>query len=266
MLLLLILLQGVRYLIFQIPAPFSDLSHEHATEVQQWLDSIKTAIPSGKNSNTYIYNPNTLSDYQGYMLGLTPIEIDRLIRFRVQGNSIGGPVEFKQISGISDSLMYLIAPRLRFPSVEPIKDSQLPASPDLRSLPLKDLNRVTASELRRIKGIGPVLSERIIKFRNRLQGFQLNEQLYDVYGLDRSVANRLLQYYTVLSRPDLNPVNVNRATTQELAQLVYLNWKIARQITRYRERFGPFTSLEELTKIEDFPSDKIDRIKLYLSL
>ncbi|MFT6929114.1 MAG: DNA uptake protein ComE-like DNA-binding protein [Sediminicola sp.] len=34
----------------------------------------------------------------------------------------------------------------------------------------------------------------------------------------------------------------------------------------YRERKGVITSFEELTEIQGFPADKIDLIKLYLSL
>jgi len=149
---------------------------------------------------------------------------------------------------------------------EQIKSQPSTMKPQMDNLPRQDINAAAASDLRQIKGIGPVLSERIVKFRNRLGGFQVNQQLYDVYGLDRSVADRVLQHYAVLQRPDLKPININTATASELAELVYLNWEIARQIIGYRERNGPFKSIEELTKIEDFPSDKIDRINLYLSL
>ena len=34
----------------------------------------------------------------------------------------------------------------------------------------------------------------------------------------------------------------------------------------YRERKGGIKSFDELTEIQDFPADKIDIIKLYLSL
>ncbi|MBT8322058.1 MAG: helix-hairpin-helix domain-containing protein [Eudoraea sp.] len=235
------------------------------TAARHWLDSLKSEATSVTNSYTYIYNPNRLSDYQGYMLGMTPDEIDRLILYRVQGNSINSPEEFQRVTGVSDSLLVGISPRLSFTKADRRRTS-LPLKTGKEILSLADINRATVSDLRRIKGIGPVLSERIVKFRNRLQGFQVNEQLYDVYGLDRGVADRVLQHYTVLQKPPLNPININQATARELAELIYLNWDIARQIISYRELHGTFENLEELTKIEDFPSDKIDRIKLYLSL
>ncbi|MBT8323157.1 MAG: helix-hairpin-helix domain-containing protein [Eudoraea sp.] len=265
MLLLIVLLQGVRYLLLQPPKEQGNQPFQSTTAARHWLDSLKSEATSATNSYTYIYNPNRLSDYQGYMLGMTPDQIDRLILYRAQGNSINSPEEFQRVTGVSDSLLIGISPRLRFAKADRRRTSP-PLKTGIKVLPLADINRATGSDLRRIKGIGPVLSERIVKFRNRLQGFQVNEQLYDVYGLDQSVADRVLQQYTVLQKPSFNRININQATARELAELIYLNWDIARQIIQYRELHGPFENLEELTKIEDFPSDKIDRIKLYLSL
>ena len=265
MLFLLALLQGVRYILLELPGQQGNNQFQSTAAAQQWLDSLQAEAQSAKKSYTYIYNPNALSDYQGYMLGMTPAEIDRLIRFRVQGQSVKSPAEFQRITGVSDSLLNLISPRLRFTQANRGRTSQ-PLKKANKIFPLAEINSAKASALMRIKGIGPVLSERIVKFRNRLQGFQVNEQLYDVYGLDRSVADRVLQRYAVLQKPEINPISINQATARELAHLVYLNWEIARQIVQYREVNGPYESLEELTKIEDFPSDKIDRINLYLSL
>lgn len=249
-----------------MPARHAAISVQNTPGVKHWLDSVKAEASSVNNGHTYIYNPNTLSDYQGYMLGMSPEEIDRLFRFRAAGNILKTPAAFQGVTGITDSLLNLISPRLRFPVVEHIKSQPNKIKSRTANLPRQDINSAAASDFRLIKGIGPVLSERIVKFRNRLGGFQINEQLYDVYGLDRSVADRVLQHYSVMQRPELKPININTATAREIAELVYLNWETARQIIRYRERNGPFESIEELTKIEDFPSDKIDRINLYLSL
>lgn len=55
-----------------------------------------------------------------------------------------------------------------------------------------NLNAATSEELARFRGIGPVLSERIVKFRDGLGGFAHPELLYHVYGLDSSVVQAML--------------------------------------------------------------------------
>ena len=52
---------------------------------------------------------------------------------------------------------------------------------------MSDLNTASAEDLQRVRGIGPTLSERIVKFRTRLGGFSENDQLKEVYGLTEEI-------------------------------------------------------------------------------
>lgn len=56
---------------------------------------------------------------------------------------------------------------------------------------LVDLNEASAEEWAQLPGIGPVLSRRIVKFRDALGGFASLNQLHQVYGLDSAVIERV---------------------------------------------------------------------------
>lgn len=56
---------------------------------------------------------------------------------------------------------------------------------------LLDLNQASAEEWAEFPGIGPVLSRRIVKFRDALGGFASLNQLHHVYGLDSAVIERV---------------------------------------------------------------------------
>ena len=118
----------------------------------------------------------------------------------------------------------------------------------------------------KINGIGEVLSARIIKFRNRLGGFLVDEQLYDVYGLEKHVADRALKRFKVLNPPEVQKININTATAQELSNLVYISWDLAQKIVSYRNTNGNFMNLNDLLNISGYPQNKNERIKLYLSI
>jgi DNA uptake protein ComE-like DNA-binding protein len=60
-----------------------------------------------------------------------------------------------------------------------------------------NLNTASASDLLPINGIGPVLSKRIIKYRDAMGGYTHKDQLYKVYGLDSIVVLRLFDYFYV---------------------------------------------------------------------
>lgn len=247
-----------------------EVDHFRLDELSQArMDSIKTSAKADQLKRIRPFNPNYISDYKGYVLGMTTKEIDRLFEFRHSGRFVNSSKEFQRVTGISDSLLTAISPYFKFPkwATNPIsrsRKSTYVAQPEVTEV--GDLNKVGREELREIKGIGEVLSGRIIRFREALGGFLIEEQLYDVYGLDREVADRVIASYVIMDKPAINPLNVNLASEKDLARIVYISAPLARRIVEYRSKNGNFKSWNELTKIEDFPLHQIDRIKLYLTL
>lgn len=109
-----------------------------------------------------------------------------------------------------------------------------------------DINRADASQLCEISGIGPVLSARIINFREKLGGFVYSAQYQEIYELPVDVVDRL-QRCTYI-QPDFSPVQlcINTASVQLLAAHPYLTWSQARSIVNYREQHGLFTHIADL--------------------
>ncbi|WP_297706594.1 helix-hairpin-helix domain-containing protein [uncultured Eudoraea sp.] len=239
------------------------------TEAQKLLDSIREQSKLEESPKVYPFNPNFITDYKGYTLGMSNEEIDRLHLFRSENRWVYSAKEFQQLTLISDSLLQILAPLFKFPEwANRPKNKKKERSEKLvvAAVEHKDLNQATSEELKDIYGIGDKLSARIVKFRNRLGGFMVNEQLYDVYGLEEEVVLRILEEFQVKVQPAIEMININSATRREMEQLIYINQNLAIQIVTYRDSVGIIRSINELTKIEDFPANKIDRIKLYLSL
>lgn len=266
LLFLIVLLQGVYY--YLKAHPFAgDPMVTVAASVQARVDSLAQATPTDAIT-LFPFNPNYITDYKGYRLGMSPQELDRLFAYRNQHKFVHSAAEFQQLTQISDSLLAAIAPYFSFPAWTQNRkppqrtQGQAPPTPP----PLKDLNTATAEELMRINGIGPVLSQRLVKFRTRLGGFLVDEQLYDVYGLAPEVVERTLERFRVQQPPPITKMNLNTATAWQLSRMVYINYALAQQIVAYRVAKGPYTSLDELREVKGFPTERIARIKLYLTL
>ncbi|WP_273567721.1 ComEA family DNA-binding protein [Maribacter halichondriae] len=280
-LLLLIVVLQVGYFLFKtFPAENHAESISIDIETQAQIDILKEKALQKDSVKIYPFNPNFITDYKGYALGMSVEEIDRLRAFRAQSKFANSPEEFQTVTQISDSLLEAISPYFKFPEWTQKKSKQSAVdtkqsggrknSPPREGLGedflVQDLNTATAQDLRTITGIGEKLSARIIKFRDRLGGFLVDEQLYDVYGLEAAVAERTLKRFKLLSTPEIKKINVNEASVAELVKLVYIRYAVAQDIVVYRELNGSIDSFDELKSIDDFPSDKIDRIALYLSL
>lgn len=152
----------------------------------------------------YPFNPNYLSDYKGYTLGLSTSQLDRLFAFREEGKFVNSAKEFQAVTQVSDSLLNQISPYFKFPDwVTKHQSIKKVASKQKIAVKLRDLNAATTEDLKSIYGIGETLSERIIKFRDRLGGFLVNEQLYDVYGLKPEVVEKALLRFQVLEVPSI---------------------------------------------------------------
>ncbi|WP_419212274.1 ComEA family DNA-binding protein [Maribacter sp. X9] len=242
-------------------------------ETQEKVDSLKKLAFKVDSIKIFPFNPNFITDYKGYALGMSIDEIDRLHDFRAGDKFVNSKEEFQKVTLVSDSLLNLISPYFKFP--EWIKTNASKKRDDRslhrpytvsKAVEPKDLNKATAEELRRINGVGEKLSARIIKFRDKLGGFLVDEQLYDVYYLEPEVVQKVLKEFKVITKPKIVKINVNTGTVEELAKLTYLQKSLAQRIVDYRNLNGGIDSLIELKKIEGFPAERIDRIALYLSL
>ncbi|PTX42264.1 DNA uptake protein ComE-like DNA-binding protein [Christiangramia gaetbulicola] len=234
---------------------------------QKELDSLNRSSKKLKKDTIYPFNPNFLTDFKGYQLGLNVEEIDRFLEYRSQGKWVNSAEKFQEVTGVSDILLAKISPSFRFPEWT---KKETTASPNQKIVPaevkITDLNIASAEDLKTVNGIGEVLSERIVKYRTSIGGFVDVVQLKDIYGLSPEVIERVEQKFQILTRPDVTIKNINSISSSELAEIPYFNAALAKEIISYRNLHEGISSFDELIKIKGFPSDKIDRIKLYLAI
>lgn len=284
-LLLIIVLLQVGYFVFRsFPSDEETNFFSQDIETQAKIDVLKENALRKDSVKIYPFNPNFITDYRGYTLGMSVKEIDRLHLFRSKDKYVNSSEDFQKVTMVSDSLLKVVAPYFKFPDWTKKKGKQYSEGNNQKSMrnsptpregqgkdfskevQIKDLNSASANELKSINGIGEKLSARIIKFRDRLGGFLVDEQLYDVYGLEPEVVLRTIERFKVLNPPQIEKININTASVEMLTELIYLQRNVAFNIVSYRNSKGSIDSFEELSKIENFPKEKIDRIALYLSL
>ncbi len=127
-----------------------------------------------------------------------------------------------------------------------------------------DLNLADTIQLKRIKGIGTVLSSRIIKYRKLLGGYSSKEQLKEVYGLEDSVLVSLdsLTFISDNFRP--TSIFINQWDEKNLKKHPYISYTEARAISSYRYQHGNFSTIKDLLQIHLLDTTKINRLRPYL--
>jgi DNA uptake protein ComE-like DNA-binding protein len=266
-LLIIIFIQIAYFLIdFTVPKEKSVIEKEQF--YQQKIDSVKALTFVKKTSKVYSFNPNYINDFKGYQLGMTVAEIDRLLTYRAQGNFINSINDFQKITKIHDTLLKKISPYFKFPDlVKKSKNYSFNQNSKTEVISAKkEINKATEEDFIKINGIGVVLAKRIIQYRNKLGGFSYNKQLYDVWNLDKEVVDKVLEQYTVIEKPAIKKININKASFKEVLAVEYVDYDLCKKIFEYKKEIAEYQSIEELKKINGFPLDKYELIILYLDV
>ena len=269
----------VLIIVLQLLYFFVDFSLQESTskEEQQWLsmqteiDSMK-AIVSDNTYKIYPFNPNFITDFKGYKLGMKVEEIDRLLAFRKTNKYVNSAEEFQSVTKVSDSLLAVIAPYFKFPDwVKNKKQYMSYEKSNFKDFTKKekitvlDINQATKEDLIKIYGIGDGISERILKQKESLGGFVSMSQMEDVWGLSPEVIAELNKYFKVGALPSVKKIEINNISTKEMSKFPYFRYALAREIVTFRSMNGGIKSAEDLTKIKGFPIEKVKIIALYLS-
>lgn len=277
-----IFLLAILIVVFQCIYVFVDFSSEEAPEdtvvlekLRQQVDSLKRVKSEIEKPKVYPFNPNYITDFRGYTLGMSVDEIDRLLEFRAKNQWINSAKQFQEVTKISDSLLAVLEPSFSFPAwisnTKPSIDNSKNTDPNafkLKSFEQKiDLNTATAQDLQKVNGIGPKLSENIIKYRNKFKGGFISEiQLQDIYGLSPEVIERIKNDFAVKTPRIIEKINLNTATREQLVTIQHIDYEIAHYIIEQRTLREGFKSFDELLRVKNFPIQKFEIIKLYLTL
>jgi DNA uptake protein ComE-like DNA-binding protein len=249
---------------------YIDVNDSEVNKFQKEIDALKLLEIENSKPKIFPFNPNYITDYKGYTLGMSSEEINRLTRYREQNKWVNSTQQFQQVTKISDSLLTVISPYFKFPewvtNPKPKSSFSYDNSPKTYDQKI-DLNIASAKQLQRVNGIGEKLSERIVKFRNKFKdGFIADVQLQDVYGLSPEVIERLLNEFTVKTPRPIIKINLNTATVEQLVTIQHIDYELAYEIIEYRTLIEGYKLFDELLKVKEFPVDKIEIIKLYLML
>lgn len=266
--------------LLQIFIQFGDKIFQNKKNIEntsEWLANQKIIDSLNKldyyMSNLQPFNPNFITDYKGFRLGMTTAEIDRLHAFRKTNKYVNSAAEFQAVTKVSDSLLSIMSPFFKFPDwvnnkkvYKSFDKNYMPKSERVYSpkeIVKQDFNQVTGDDLVKIYGIGDATASRILDFKEKLGALVSMEQLDDIWGLTPEVKDELLKRYDIQSLKGIKKIKINDWSTKDLSKFHYFNHNFAKQIVVYRTMNGTIKN-EDLTKINGCPIDKLKIIELYL--
>lgn len=259
-------------------------------ELKKTLE-IGTVVKSTPALNPMYFNPNTVNRDTLIQMGFPPSATENLIRYREAGGRFRKPGDLRKIYGM-DSLVYQAISGFILIEDASSKDSNVSgrqtkqaawenkkggASADhvVRSTAehraesyaapsiLMELNAADSMDLIKIRGIGPVYSSRIIRYRDLLGGFYSLDQLWDIYGMD-SLKYEFLSASLYIDTSLVRCEDINKVSYHSLIRHPYFSRKQVEDLLHYRNFAGEIRELAELKTNQVLDSAGYEKIKHYL--
>ena len=259
---------------------------------QQTLDSLISLLEAGDSSRflggstladtaglapnlLFSFNPNLVSYDSLLLLGFPPYLAKRMLNYRQKGGHFRKKEDLQKLYGLQKDLYVQLEPWIELPK----RPVQSPSYPERTNFPFRDrqpaekstreparqfdLNQADSLQLLSVRGIGPVLSSRILKFRESLGGFVRAEQLREVWGLPPEAADALLER-SFVALEEVRKLPLNTADVAELARHPYISRKQAEAIVAYRLQHGPFARAESLLQLHILDESFVNKLAPYL--
>ena len=169
------------------------------------IDSLSKISIENRRLKIFPFNPNYITDYKGSQLGMSLVEIDKLLAFRKTGKFINSKKEFQNITTISDSLLNNISPYFKFPEwvVKRNQNVELSTSRDIRSFAKKSKYILTSTDIN-------IASKKDLKVTVNYNGpIQAPIKKNDILGKLRVVyKNELIEEYDLFAFEDVKRLNI----------------------------------------------------------
>jgi DNA uptake protein ComE-like DNA-binding protein len=127
-----------------------------------------------------------------------------------------------------------------------------------------DINLADTNQLMILNGIGHILSNRIIKYRELLGGYSNIDQLDDVYGLKGKSLELLKSVVFIDSLFTPEKIEINFSDWEEMVKHPYINSQLANDILKMRSEKGYINNIDRLRDIPYLNDSILWRLAPYI--
>ena len=199
---------------------------------------------------------NSVSQAELESYNIKEWQAKRIITYREKVHPFKTKEELFKVYGFDSSFVKEL---LHFVIIDEVEESA-----EQSEFVIVELNSADSLQLVSLSGIGPVFAKRILEYREKLGGYYVQEQLMEVYGIDKELLKKVAPHMEV-NQALIKRLDINTATFKELVHHPYLSYEQVKNIVSFREKVRPFKTNEELKQIELIDEALFSKIANYLN-
>jgi competence protein ComEA len=230
--------------------------------------SKKDVIESEKDiSNLHVsyfyFDPNVINENSFEKLGFNTKQIHVIKNYLSHNGKFRIKSDFKKMYCVSEEEYNALESYILLP--DSLNEKRFEKRERKNLFQPVDIGISDSITLMSLKGIGPVLASRIIKYREKLGGFYSLYQLKEVWGIDDTL---FLSLATMIKLNDTIPfryIHLNSDSFPVLASHPYIKGKLAGLICNYRKQHKTIVEVDELKQLPLITEENFLKLAPYLS-
>lgn len=227
----------------------------------------------------FLFNPNEASFETFRQLGINEKLAARILSYRSKGGRFYLPKDLLKIYDFPVSLYQKLEAYIDIPQTQtvikstsfekntadtkPEWEDKKAEEPKAEKLYL-DINHADSLELMQLKGIGKVLSSRIVKYREQLGGFHSIDQLKEVYHISEEALQALEEFSFVQDDFQIKKIKINEVDFKSLLKHPYIDYDLAKAIMNHRRIYGNFSSTDQLREVYYIKEELLVKLLPYI--
>lgn len=255
------------------PSPQPSPYMERVTSVKSEQDGLPS---DGNVFFPHHFDPNTVDSLTLIGFGLKDWKVRNFLHYRAAGKVFRSAEEMGKTYGWTEEDVERVREYVRVgkeyekkdvkkwetkEKMEEREDRQTYTFNKFRTLTKVNMNTADTALLRRVPGIGGKISEAIVAYRKKLGGFYSVEQLREL----KIVSPELLEWFEVSSSPDIQRLNINKASFQALNSHPYISYEQTKALLQYIRLYGKVKDEQALLETGLFTKEEVERLKPYLA-
>lgn len=225
------------------------------------LEQVQTETLSNHSDPAFFpFDPNQMTVSDWIHLGLSAGKAKALVRYVDQGGTFRIKRDLLRWSMLEEGWKLEALPFILLPDrlIPPDRAKEKPGNK------IVDINQADTKEWEALPGIGNVLAERIVKYRERLGGFYAVSQVKEVYGISDSLW-LILQNQLELQPQSWRVFDIRTVDWDTLRHHPYFSRALLRQLERYRMQHE-MDSVGELRRMPLVTDENYRKFAPYLSV
>jgi competence ComEA-like helix-hairpin-helix protein len=253
----------------------------------------RASMPKARQvaAQLFPFDPNTASKADFIELGLSPRLAQTILNYRSKGGTFYKKEDLQKIYTLKNEDYERLAPYIRIGNKQPaFQNKQYYTTSTVRAEKVAepfsfDPNTASREELMKL-GLPRWISDNVVKYRASGGKFRKKADFRRIYGLSDADYERLEPYITLPEQaekeeqiavvamsieesPDFEKsvekapvvIDINRAGAADWQQLRGIGPAYAKRITKFRDKLGGFSSVQQIAETYGLPDSTFQNIK-----